>query len=130
MLALDTNILARFILADDEAQHAAAATVMGASSLFIGVTVLLELSWLLLNTYAYPKGRVLEVLNALVALPNVTVDRRSDVERALGWSAGGLEFADALHLAAAHGCEELVSFDRAFARRAAALSASPPVRTP
>lgn len=130
MLALDTNVLARFVLADDEGQHAAAVSAMASPSLFIAATVLLELSWLLLNTYAYPRRRVLEVLHALVGLPNVTVDRRAQVQRALVWTEEGMDFADALHLAAAQGCQALVSFDRDFGRRARALAASPPVRAP
>jgi predicted nucleic-acid-binding protein len=130
VLALDTNILVRFVLADDEAQHAAAVAVMMSPSLFIAATVLLELSWLLLNTYAYPRRRVLEVLNALAALPNVTVDRAAQVQQALAWTGEGMDFADALHLASAHACEALVSFDRDFGRRARVLETTPPVRAP
>ena len=130
MLALDTNVLARFVLADDDAQHAAAVAAMAAPSLFIGVTVLIELSWLLINTYSYPKRRVLEVLTAIVGLPNITVDRRVLVERALDWAAEGMDFADALHLATAQDCEALVTFDRSFARRAERAGATPAVRAP
>ena len=115
MLVLDTNVLARFLLADDEVQHAAAASVLGAPSVFVGLTVVLELSWLLMNTYGYPKRRVLEVLTAIMGLPNLTVDRRRSIERAIAWAAQGLDFADALHLASAQDCEALVSFDRRFA---------------
>ncbi len=130
MLALHANVLARFVLADDDAQHAAACSAMAAPSLFIAVTVLLELSWLLLNTYAYPRRRVLDVLDALLGLLNVTVDRRAQGQQALAWTGEGMDFADALHLAAAQACEALLSFDRDFSRRAHALSTSPPVRAP
>jgi predicted nucleic acid-binding protein len=42
--------------------------------------------------------------------------------KALDWAARGMDFADALHLAKAHGCDAFVSFDRRFARAAAELS--------
>jgi predicted nucleic acid-binding protein len=43
----------------------------------------------------------------------------------------GLDFADALHLAASSGCDVLVTFDvRAFARRASRLRLKPPVTLP
>ena len=43
----------------------------------------------------------------------------------------GVEFADALHLAAAHACTAMLTFDdRRFARRARALGAKPAVVVP
>lgn len=42
-----------------------------------------------------------------------------------------MDFADALHLAASHDCEDLVTFDgRRFARRARRLALKPPVTVP
>jgi len=42
--------------------------------------------------------------------------------KALEWMRSGLDFADALHLAKAEGCEAFVSFDTRFAAVANALS--------
>ena len=38
--------------------------------------------------------------------------------RALDWTVGGMDFADALHLAKAEGCNAMVTFDRRFVRTA------------
>jgi len=42
--------------------------------------------------------------------------------KALDWTRAGLDFADALHLAKAEGCEAFVSFDQRFEAVANALS--------
>jgi predicted nucleic acid-binding protein len=42
--------------------------------------------------------------------------------KALDWTRAGLDFADALHLAKAEGCEAFVSFDQRFAAVANTLS--------
>ena len=42
--------------------------------------------------------------------------------KALDWMRSGLDFADALHLAKAGGCEAFVSFDQRFAAVANTLS--------
>ena len=48
MIALDTNVLARFLLKDDAVQHrAAAALLAGAQEFTAPPTVLLELVWVL-----------------------------------------------------------------------------------
>lgn len=130
MLALDTNVLARFVLADDPVQHQAAKAAMSKPALFISTTVLLELFWLMVKIHRLPKAAVLQTFADLVRLPNVTLEQPALVARALEWAAGGVDFGDALHLASARDCEALISFDRRFARRAEALGASPPVSEP
>jgi predicted nucleic acid-binding protein len=43
-------------------------------------------------------------------------------DRALGWAAQGLDFADALHLARAQDCTAFMTFDRRLTKAAAGLS--------
>jgi predicted nucleic acid-binding protein len=43
------------------------------------------------------------------------------IATALNWMAGGMDFADALHLANAKGSDAFVTFDRGLARRAKKL---------
>lgn len=47
---------------------------------------------------------------------------------ALAWHAGGMDLADALHLASSGRADELVTFDRRFSSTAGQLEAAPPVR--
>lgn len=131
MRAVDTNILARFYLQDDAAQGRMAASVLAAGDVFVPKTVILELEWVLRYVAEQPASKVIECLAHLIALPGITVEDRDEVEAALSHSRKGIDFADALHLAASKACSELLTFDdRGFARRARTLRLEPPVQVP
>lgn len=131
MRAVDTNILARFYLRDDAAQARVAAGVLLAGDVFVPKTVVLELEWVLRYVADQPENKVIECLAHLIALPGVTVEDRDEIEAALAHSRSGIDFADALHLAASSFCSELLTFgDRGYARRAKKLCPKPPVRVP
>jgi predicted nucleic-acid-binding protein len=127
--AVDTNILARFYLRDDEAQAQIATAVLSAGEVFVPKTVVLELEWVLRCVAEQPAPRVLDCLAHLIALPGVRIEDHEQVEAALRESRRGIDFADALHLAASHGCSELLTFDdRGYARKAARLGLQPSVK--
>lgn len=87
--------------------------------------------WVLRYVADQPGDKVTECLAHLIALPGVTVEDRNEIETALGHCRNGIDFADALHLAASKGCTELLTFDdRSYARRASKLRLKPPVRVP
>ena len=70
MAAVDTNVLVRHVVQDDAAQGAAAARLIGRSvqagtPLFVPVTVLLELEWVLRSAFGFDKAEVLGVLSRL-----------------------------------------------------------------
>ena len=91
--------------------------------IFIATTVLLETEWVLRSTYKLSAQTVGRLLGDLAGVPGVRLQDRRAMAEALDALAHGLDFADALHLASARGCEAFVTFDRALARRAAAFSA-------
>jgi predicted nucleic-acid-binding protein len=129
--AVDTNILARFYLHDDAAQGGIAASVLSAGDIFVPKTVILELEWVLRYVAEQPENKVIECLAHLIALPGITVEDRDEIEAALGHYRNGVDFADALHLAASKACSEMLTFDdRGYARRARRLRLKPPVRVP
>ena len=131
MRAVDTNILARFYLHDDAAQGRIAASVLSAGDIFVPKTVILELEWVLRYVAEQPENKVIECLAHLIALPGITVEDRDEIEAALGHYQNGIDFADALHLAASNACSEMLTFDdRGYARRARRLRLKPPVRVP
>lgn len=131
MRAVDTNILARFYLHDDAAQGRIAASVLSAGDIFVPKTVILELEWVLRYVAEQPENKVIECLAHLIALPGITVEDRDEIEAALGHYRNGVDFADALHLAASKACSEMLTFDdRGYARRARRLRLKPPVRVP
>ena len=131
MRAVDTNILARFYLRDDAVQGRIAARVLAAGDVFIPKTVVLELEWVLQYVAEQSERKVIECLAHLIALPGITVEGRDEIETALSHCRNGIDFADALHLAASSACSELLTFDdRGYARRAKKLRLKPAVSVP
>jgi predicted nucleic-acid-binding protein len=129
--AVDTNILARFYLRDDAVQGRIAARVLAAGDVFIPKTVILELEWVLRYVAEQSERKVIECLAHLIALPGITVEDREEIETALSHCRNGIDFADALHLAASSACSELLTFDdRGYARRARNLRLKPAVLVP
>lgn len=135
MLALDTNVLARYYVREGGAaqpqEQAARASVERGTQLFVAKTVVLELEWVLRGVYGHPSTDVCRVFEHLLSLEHVTIEDRTSVETALANLRKGLDFADALHHASSRHCEALLSFDtRGFAQKARRLAITPPVRAP
>ena len=131
MRAVDTNILARFYLRDDPVQGRIAAGVLSSGDVFVPKTVILELERVLRYVADQPEDKVIDCLAHLIALPGVTVEDPDEIEAALGHCRNGIDFADALHLAASKACTELLTFDdRGYAHRARKLRLKPSVRVP
>lgn len=129
MLAVDTNLIVRYLTRDDEYQFARAEAVIEGAEIYVSCTVLLETEWVLRSTYRYKPHRVIEALRSFVALPSVVLEDVFVASQALEWAAEGMDLADALHLANAQSCEVFVSFDRDLVEKAVGLSPVP-VRFP
>lgn len=132
MHAVDTNLLVRALVRDDEAQTGAAEAVLTDQSVFIPVTVMLELEWVLRSRYGFTPDKLSQAFTLLCALPNVTVGESAAVRHAAARLAKGWDFADALHHALSEGCEGYLSFDDNLIKRATRSrpKATPLVRKP
>lgn len=131
MRAVDTNILARYYLRDDPAQARIAEAILAQGEVFVPKTVILELEWVLRSVAEQPAAAVSRCLVHLVSLPGVLIEGSDQVEIALAYYQRGMDFADALHLAASNACTELLTFDdRRFAGRARRLRLKPRVTVP
>lgn len=128
MIAVDTNILARYIVkttsANDE-QQTAASFIEAAKELFVARSVLLELEWVLRGVYKQTRHEIHAAFTSLLNTDNVTVEDEKLITEVLRHYQHGLDFADALHLTAAHYCESLATFDKAFAKNAKQLRLKP-----
>ncbi|MCW2274315.1 PIN domain-containing protein [Rhodoblastus acidophilus] len=126
MLAIDTNIIVRLLTNDDPDQAARAKKFFGEAEVFVATTVLLETEWVLRGAYGFEKRDVLAALRAFAGLATVHFEDPARAEAALTLAEGGLDFADALHLAAAGGCDAFITFDKkAFAKAAPAAVREP-----
>jgi len=128
MLAVDTDVIVRLLAADHPEQSPRARGFIEANPVWIATTVLLEAEWVLRAVYRFAPTAVGAALRALAGLPTVTLEHPGRVATALGWLDAGLDFADALHLAAAGGQAGFVTFDARLI--AAAPADGPPVRAP
>jgi predicted nucleic acid-binding protein len=125
MVAIDTNVVVRFITNDDPEQAARAKSLVDSTEVSVSTTVILEAGWVLASKYRYPPNQVARVLSAFLGIDNVVTNDPRMVGRALEWVVGGLDFADALHLAQAESHDTFATFDRQLANRAADLTSIP-----
>ena len=129
MRPIDTNVLVRALVGDDEAQSARAVALMSEHEIFVPVTVMLELEWVLRSRYAYAPKLVAQALEKVTALGNVVVGERAAVLAATARVAQGWDFADALHHALSAGCVDFTTLDADLVRRARRDSKVVPVIT-
>lgn len=125
MLAIDANVVVRYLTGDHPQQSASARAVVDAGPVFIATTVLLETEWVLRSAYGFRAPQLARALTAFAGLPTVNLESPAVVAAALEAMASGMDFADALHLAAAAGCQAFLTFDKAFAKAAKGLGGAP-----
>lgn len=119
MLGLDTNVLVRFLVQDDQAQFERAQKLIGresraGSGVLIGLLVLLETEWVLRSRYNLTKAEILAAFSGLLASAELRFEDEHSIEAALfAWKDSPADFADCL-IGARHralGCRATASFD-------------------
>ena len=128
MISLDTNVLVRLLTRDDPAQVRAAVRVIRGRRLWLAKTVVLETEWVLRYSYELSSEAIHRSFQRLLGLRNLEVEDRECVLIALGSYAGGMDLADALHLASSRLAEAFVTFDARLAKVAARLNPGPRVQ--
>lgn len=124
MPALDTNVLVRYVVEDDVAQLAAAKRLIsrcvdGGLTLYVPVTVVLELEWVLRSNFGFAKDDVLLTLSSLFSAAELTFESERALEVALQlFRKSSADFADCLHVALATqaGEQPLWTFDKGAAK--------------
>ena len=119
MIALDTNILIRYLVADDAAQTKAASELLSGLSPenpgFVCREVAVELVWVLERSYRYSREQISAVLEELIASEELEIETSDDVARAaFHYRQGGAGFSDLMIATAAsrRGAYPLYTFDR------------------
>jgi len=128
MAALDTNVLVRFLVEDDAAQLEAARdliqnAIRSGQTLFVPITVALELEWVLRANFGFGKPPVIRTLSQLLASTELSFESEGALEVALVlYADSSADFSDCLHaaLASAAGEAPLWTFDKAASKIAGA----------
>lgn len=123
MIAIDTNVLVRFLVQDEPEQAGVAGAVIDALSEtvpgFISREVLIELVWVLERAYRLSKPDIAGAIDGLLASAELVIEGAEEVGSALElYRNDGFGFADLMIAAAARraGASEMVTFDCKAAR--------------
>lgn len=123
MIALDTNVLVRYLVRDDEQQAESARALLESLTTerpgYACREVVVELVWVLERAYGVSRERIATILQELVATQSLVVESGDDVARAaFRYRAGGPGFSNLMVLAAAErsGARPIFTFDRKAAR--------------
>lgn len=124
MIALDTNVLVRLLVVDDEAQaRTAERTVTAArrdrTPLYVADVVLCELVWVLRARYRMARAAIADAIEAVLRTELVVVDDVALIDQVVrAYRDGAGDFADYMIRAGAQarGAREVVTFDRALRR--------------
>ncbi|UUP17255.1 PIN domain-containing protein [Nitratireductor thuwali] len=122
-VGIDTNVLLRMVLNDDERQRAAALALGTSLTVerpgFVSLIVLLEFYWSLASRYRQPKEQILATVRKLLRTRTLLFESFDAVVAALERANDRqVDFPDALiaeHYRAS-GCSHTVTFDKAAAR--------------
>jgi len=119
MLGIDTNVLVRFLLRDDESQFEKARRlirreVAAGRRVFVSQLVLLETEWVLRSRYGLQKSEIIEAVSGLLDANDVQFEGEPAIEEALFvWKDRSVGFADCLIGAQNRrlGCSATATFD-------------------
>lgn len=119
MLGVDTNVLVRFLVRDDEAQFEKARKLIkrelaAGRSVFVSHLVIMETEWVLRSRYGLPKPLMIAAISGLLDAADVQFEDEPAVEEALFiWKDATADFADCLIGAKNRrlGCRATATFD-------------------
>ena len=123
MLAIDTNVLVRYLVGDDPKQAEVAGKLLEGlvpeTPGFICREVIVETVWVLERAYKFPRIQIADVLIELVSTDSLVVEAADDMARAaFRYRQGGAGFSDMMILSAGQraGHSPLYTFDWTLAR--------------
>jgi predicted nucleic-acid-binding protein len=119
MIGLDTNVIARIVLADDLVQTRQSTAMLDDAQLrgeevSLSLPVVLELEWVLRSAAKLPKTAVITTLRHLLETELLQIENEGALEYALHlYERSKADFAECLFLAKyrMQGCRAMLSFD-------------------
>lgn len=120
MKAIDTNILIRFLIGDDETQAKRAYLIFKKAEsekkeLFVPLLVVLEMIWILESVYNISRAEILDSISDLLLAPIFKFSQQSALQQMVHSAQGNkYDLSDLLiaHSAKINGCEAVIAFDK------------------
>ena len=120
MKALDTNVLVRFLVKDDEPQAKKVYTLFKQAEtdknyFFVPLLVVLETIWVLDSVYEIPRKEILDAINEILLMPILKFEAQPTIQRFIFLARENkIDLSDILIACAAKisGCEKILTFDK------------------
>jgi len=117
---VDTNILVRFLVADDKAQTRKVYELFKeveskSGALFVPLVVVLELIWVLESAYKIPREEIVESIEEMLLMPILRFEHRPAVQQFVHLAPKcRCDLSDLLIGCSAReqGCENVITFDK------------------
>jgi len=123
VIGIDTNILVRFLTADDKQQYDLAVDLISKNQeIFVSITVMMELEWVLRSAYKVKKDEIAKAFKGLLELEHLVFENELQLSQAITYYEGGLDFADAIHTLSAKSCDRFFTFDKKFVLNSTGLT--------
>jgi predicted nucleic-acid-binding protein len=119
MLGVDTNVLVRYLIRDDQSQYEKARRLIvrevgKGEPVLVSMLVLLETEWVLRSRYELAKAEIVTAFSALLDTADLAFEDEPSVEHAVySWKDSTADFADCLIEARNRrlGCRATATFD-------------------
>jgi predicted nucleic-acid-binding protein len=119
MLGIDTNVLIRYLVRDDQPQYEKARRLINrevsvGEPVLVSLLVLLETEWVLRSRYELAKSDIVVAFSALLDAAELAFEDEPSIEHAIySWKDSAAEFADCLIEARNRrlGCRATATFD-------------------
>lgn len=85
MIAIDTNIIVRFITKDDDLQYQQSLALFKSKNIFIPDTVILETEWVLRFAYKFKPLEICRAFRKVFGLPNVYLTSEKLILQVIEW---------------------------------------------
>ena len=120
MKALDTNVVIRFLVRDDEQQAKTVYRIFKKTEtdrevLYVPLLVLLETLWVLESVYKIPRQEILDSMNDLILMPILEFEAQPAIQSFISSARETkTDLSDLLiaHAAKSAGCECMLTFDK------------------
>ena len=119
MIAVDTNIIIRLAMRDDEMQYQKVVALLKEQTFFISRTVQLETEWVLRSRYKRSTEEIADFFALMLKKKQIICENEQALLNALYCYRLGADFADALHLTNTQNLD-FYTFDERFCKKAIA----------